>query len=163
MDPLEVAFASPSGAEVLIPALELTSNAWAEPVLLTHMFTDITAVDEVGRVLTYEAGGIDVSMPKKDNTGSQAITFAIDGVTGKAQGLVKQAIDQEEVVRLTMRLYLSTDLSKPARRPYYMKVGGGKLEVDHVEVQAKYFDLITIKFPRDDFNSQTAPCIKYEG
>jgi hypothetical protein len=163
MDPLEVAFASPSGVDVLIPALEITSASWAEPILLTHMFTDITAITEDGRSLTYEARGIDTSMPKKDNTGSQAITFAIDGVTGEAQNLVQSSVDQEEPIRLTMRLYLNSDLSKPAQRPYYMTVGSGTLEVDHVEVQARYFNLIDAKFPRDDFNSQTTPCIKYEG
>ncbi|MDI4212233.1 DUF1833 family protein, partial [Pseudomonas aeruginosa] len=93
---------------------------------------------------------------------NQTITFAIDGVTGKSQNLIQQAVDAEKRVRLTMRLYLSTDLSRP-KRDYHMTVKSGVLEVDHAEIQAGYFDLIGTRWPRVDFNSQNAPCIKYEG
>ncbi len=161
MDPLEVAFASPAD-EVLIPTLEITCDAWPAPVLLTHGYDNVTAGTEDGRTLTFEAGGIDVSLPKSDNTGNQTITFAIDGVTGKSQNLIQQAVDAEKRVRLTMRLYLSTDLSRP-KRDYHMTVKSGVLEVDHAEIQAGYFDLIGTRWPRVDFNSQNAPCIKYEG
>ncbi|MGA4816943.1 DUF1833 family protein [Pseudomonas aeruginosa] len=68
---------------------------------------------------TYEAGGIDASLPKSDNTGNQTITFAIDGVTGKAQNLIQQAVDAEKRVRLTMRLYLQHGpLQTEARLPH---------------------------------------------
>lgn len=160
MNPLDVAFASP-GTEVLIPCLELSSSAWAEPILLTHGFEDITATVEDGRTLTFKAGGIDVSMPKKDNTGAQTVTFAIDGVTGEAQTLIQSAIDAEAPVKLTLRLYLSTDLSGPAQRPYFMTVRSGSLQVDHVEVQAGYYDLIGTKWPRDVYGTDRFPCIKY--
>jgi len=162
MNPLEVAFASP-GAEVLIPCVELSCPAWPASILLTHGFENITAIAEDGRVLTYEAGGIDVAMPKKDNTGAQSVTFAIDGVTGQAQNLIQAAIDSEQRISLTLRLYLSTNLSAPAQRPYFMTVRSGTLEVEHVEVQAGYFDMIRVKFPRDNYNADTFPCIKYVG
>jgi len=160
MNPLEVAFASP-GTEVLIPCVEITSDAWSEPILLTHGFEDITATTEDGRTLTFKAGGIDVAMPKKDNTGNQTVTFAIDGVTGEAQNLIQAAIDVEERMRLTLRLYLSTDMTAPAQRPYFMTVRSGTLEVDHVEVQAGYFDMIGTKWPRDVYSADIFPCIKY--
>lgn len=162
MNPLEVAFASP-GAEVLIPCIEIASEAWAEPILLTHGFEDITATTEDGRTLTFKAGGIDVAMPKKDNTGNQTVTFAIDGVTGEAQNLIQSAIDSEKRIRQILRLYLSTNLSAPAQRPYYMTVRSGTLEVEHVETQAGYFDMIGTKFPRDNYNADQFPCIKYVG
>ncbi|MDF3863455.1 DUF1833 family protein [Pseudomonas denitrificans (nom. rej.)] len=160
MNPLEVAFASP-GTEVLIPCVEIASDAWSSPILLTHGFEDITATTEDGRTLTFKAGGIDVAMPKKDNTGAQTVTFAIDGVSGEAQNLIQAAIDAERRIRLTLRLYLSTDLSKPSQRPYYMTVRSGTLETDHVEPQAGYFDMIGTKWPRDNYNSDSFPCIKY--
>lgn len=160
MNPLDVAFASP-GSEVLIPCVEITSDAWSEPVLLTHGFEDITASTEDGRTLAFSAGGIDVSMPKKDNTGAQTVTFAIDGVTGQAQNLIQAAIDAEQRIRLTLRLYLNTNLSAPAQRPYFMTVRSGSLLVDHVEVQADYYDLIGTKWPRDVYGTDRFPCIKY--
>lgn len=162
MNPLDVAFASP-GTEVLIPCVEITCEAWSDPILLTHGFEDLTATAEDGRVLTFKAGGIDVAMPKKDNTGNQTVTFAIDGVTGEAQNLIQAAIDAEKRVRLTLRLYLNSDLTAPAQRPYFMTVRSGSLEVEHVEVQAGYFDMIGTKYPRDNYNADTFPCIKYVG
>jgi hypothetical protein len=159
MNPLEVAYASP-GSEVLIPTIEISSAA-SETQLICAGFENQTCGTEDGRVVTFEATGLDISLPNKDNTGSQSVTFAIDGVLGIAQNLIIQAMEAEAVIRLTLRLYLSTDLSQPAQRPYYLVVRGGSIEGETVTVQGGYFSLIDINFNRDTYNANTAPCIKY--
>ncbi|MEE4464967.1 DUF1833 family protein, partial [Azotobacter chroococcum] len=70
---LERVYAS-GGPEVIIPTIELTCAAWAEPILICAGFEDQTAVDENGRTLTFIAAGIDVALPKKGNTGNQTLT-----------------------------------------------------------------------------------------
>lgn len=160
MNPLEVCYASP-GSEVLIPAFELFSDSWTEPVLITAGFEDLWLGTEDGRMLLHEAGGIDVSYPTKDNTGSQTVTFAIDGVTGRGQNLIRQAMDADAIIRATLRLYLSTNLSQPAQRPYYLVVSGGSFEGATIRVDGGYFNLIDTNFNRETFNALNAPCIKY--
>jgi hypothetical protein len=162
MNPLDVAYASP-GSEVLIPCVELACTSWAASRFICAGFESQVCGTEDGRLVTFEAGGLDVSLPNKDNTGSQSVTFAIDGVTGEAQNLIRQAMDEDAVIRLTLRLYLSTNLSLPAQRPYYLVVRGGSLEGATVQVQAGYFSLIDMNFNRDTYNAKTAPCIKYLG
>lgn len=160
MNPLDVCYASP-GSEVLIPTLEIFSIPWAEPIFICAGFENQTCGTEDGRVVTFEAGGIDVAYPTKDNTGSQTVTFAIDGVTGMAQGLIRQAMDADAIIRVTMRLYLNTDLSMPSQRPYYLVTSGGSFEGATIRVDGGYFNLIDTNFNRETFNALNAPCIKY--
>nr|WP_232014204.1 DUF1833 family protein [Pseudomonas aeruginosa] len=62
------------------------------------------------------ASGIDVSIPKRDNSGNQSVGFAIDNVMGIAQQRINEAIDAGETITLVLRIYLDTDLSAPAER-----------------------------------------------
>lgn len=160
MNPLDICYASP-GTEVLIPTFELFSTSWSESILICAGFENQTCGTEDGRVLTFLAGGIDVSYPSTDNSGSQTVTFAIDGVTGQAQNLIRQAMDADAIIRATLRLYLSTDLSLPAQRPYYLITSGGSFEGATVRVDGGYFNLIDTNFNRETFNALNAPCIKY--
>ena len=160
MNPLDVCYASP-GTEVLIPTFEISSSGWSESILICAGFENQICGTEDGRILTFLAGGLDVSYPTKDNTGSQTVTFAIDGVTGQAQGLIRQAMDADAIIRATLRLYLSINLSQPAQRPYYLVVSGGSFQGATVRVDGGYFNLIDTNFNRETFNAINAPCIKY--
>ena len=160
MNPLDVCYASP-GTEVLIPTFEISSSGWSESVLICAGFENQACGTEDGRAVTFLAGGLDVSYPTKDNTGSQTITFAIDGVTCQAQRLIRQAMDADAIIRATLRLYLSTDLSQPSQRPYYLVVSGGSFEGATIRVDGGYFNLIDTNFNRETFNALNAPCIKY--
>ena len=80
-----------SGGDVIIDTLELTCPVWTEPVLICGGFEDQTCGIEDGRTLQFVAAGIDVSLPKKSNSVSQTINFAIDNVLGEAQQKMDQA------------------------------------------------------------------------
>ncbi|MGV8637598.1 DUF1833 family protein [Pseudomonas aeruginosa] len=86
---------------------------------------------EDGRLLTFIAGAIDVSIPKRDNSGNQNVGFAIDNVTGFAQQYIAEAIDAGEPVTLVLRIYLGSDLTAPAERPYRMRVKDAGLRKPH--------------------------------
>lgn len=160
MNPLDVCYASP-GSEVLLPTFEISSAGWSESIFICAGFENQICGTEDARTVTFLAGGLDVEYPTKDNTGSQTVTFAIDGVTGQAQGLIRQAMDADAIIRATLRLYLSTNLSQPAQRPYYLVVSGGSFEGATIRVDGGYFNLIDTNFNRETFNALNAPCIKY--
>jgi hypothetical protein len=160
MSALEVLYAS-VGKAAIIPTLELSCSAWNEPLYICQGFDDITAKTEEGLTRTFIAAGIDVALPKRDNSGSQALTFAIDNVTGQAQQLIDQALEARAKIAMVFRIFISTDLTAPAEAPYRMTLLGGSMEGPTVHLQAGYFDLINLAWPRRKYTLAFAPCLRY--
>lgn len=157
---LEQVFAS-AGPDVIIVTLELSCAAWADPILICGGFEDQTLTTEDARTLTFVAAGIAVALPPKNNRGGQALTFAIDNVTGEAQQLIDAALEAEEKVTLTFRHYLASDKTQPAEPPYVFTVTGGEFKGSTVQIAAGFFDAINTAWPRDLYTLDFAPGIKY--
>lgn len=149
------------GSDVEIPTLELTCSEWAEPLFVCSGFEDITATDENGRTITFIASGMDVALPKKNNQGGQVLGIAIDNVRGDAQARIDAAKSADADVFVTYRLFLYSDLSAPAERPYTMNAKSVTMVGPKVEIQCGYFDMINSAWPRDRYDSTFSPGIKY--
>jgi hypothetical protein len=160
MSLLERVFAS-AGAEVVIPTLEITCPVWETGVCLCNGYEDHTCVTEDGRTLTFLAAGIEIALPKRDTSGAQVLSFAIDNVTGEAQRLVDQALDAGERIQIVFRHYLSTDKSTPAEPPLRLIARGGAMEGSALKVEAAFFDLINTAWPRRRYTLDFAPGLKY--
>lgn len=150
-----------SGGDIIIPTLELTCPAWADPVLICAGFEDQTCVTEDARTLTFIAAGIDVALPKKTNTGAQNLNFAIDNITGEAQRKIDEALEAEARVMLTYREFLASDKSAPAQAPYRFVVRGGQMRGTSVQITAGFFDAINTAWPRDLYTLNFAPGVRY--
>lgn len=157
---LETVFAS-GGNDVVIPTLELTCSAWAAPILLCNGFEDHVCTTEDARVLTFRASGIAVALPKRDTAGTQILKFAIDNVTGEAQGLIDQALESGAMVHLIFRHYLASDKSAPAANPLRFVVRDGALKGSSVQINAAFFDLINTAWPRRFYTLDFAPGLAY--
>lgn len=160
MSILERVYAS-GGSEVAIATLELTCPAWSESIFLCRDYEDLVATTEDGRDVVFQASGIEVALPKRDNSGDQALDFAIDNVTGEAQQLIDQALDSLQPITLIYRVFLSTDLTAPAERPYRMRVLSGYAEGTTVQLSAGYFDLLNLAWPRRKYTLAFAPALRY--
>ena len=150
-----------SGGDIIISTIELTCNAWAESVFICNGFENQTCTDEDSRVINFQAAGISISLPKKDNSGAQSLMFAIDNITGESQALIDQAIEAEERVFLTFRCFLASDKSTPAERPYYMTVISGTVKGTAIQIQAGFYDLLNTMWPRNVLSTSFAPGLKY--
>ena len=159
MSILETVYAS--GGDIIINTIELSCDAWASSIFICGGFENQTCVDENGREITFTAAGISVALPKKNNTGAQSLTFAIDNITGEAQQLIDEALEAEERVILTFRAFLASDKSVPADTPYRMTVLSGDMQGTVVQVQAGFFDLLNTAWPRDKYTAAFAPGLKY--
>ncbi|MES2868954.1 MAG: DUF1833 family protein [Pseudomonadota bacterium] len=160
MTALETLYAS-GGQAVIIPTLELFCTPWAAPIYICQGFDDITATTEDGVTATFTAAGFAAALPKRDNSGNQTLTFAIDNVTGEAQKLIDQALDARAKIGLVFRIFLSTDFGAPAERPYRMTVLNGFMQGASVQLNAGYFDLINLAWPRRKYTLAFAPCLRY--
>lgn len=150
------------GGDVILHTIELTSTAWGgAPIALVRDYQDHTVTTEDDRELLVRASGMAVALPKRDASGAQDITFALDGVRPEATRLLRQAQDAGAEVRLTYRCYLYSDLSEPAEQPHYFIVRRFVAQADHVEVTAGLFDFIDMRWPRVLYDSNTAPALKY--
>ncbi|MDD1832213.1 DUF1833 domain-containing protein, partial [Pseudomonas aeruginosa] len=72
-----------------------------------------------------------------------------------------EAIDAGEPVTLVLRIYLGSDLTAPAERPYRMRVKGVDFESLTVQVEAGYYDLINTAALRHIYNVSEFPGLKY--
>lgn len=160
MNPIDIARAS-GGTDVEIPTLELSSPAWPASKFICGGFFDQVFTTEDGRTVTFEACGLDASLPKKGNEGNQVLGVSIDNVRGEAQRLLTEANRLSVGVTLTYRLYLDSDHSEPAERPFTMEVLSFNAKGSTVEIQAGYFNLIGLAWPRVRYTTQFSPGIKY--
>lgn len=150
-----------SGVDVILNTIELSCDAWAEPIVLVRDYVNHTIRTEDNRTLVALASGMDVSLPKRDNTGAQKLNFAIDGVNSQALSLVRSALVAQDVIHLTYRAYVSSNLNEPAETPYKFIVHSCIINRSQIDITAGMFDFIDYKWPRVVFNSETAPCLKY--
>ncbi|MHA6639925.1 DUF1833 family protein [Stutzerimonas frequens] len=150
-----------SGGDVLINTLELSCDAWGESILLCDGFEDQACITEGDVPVTFMASGIAVSLPSRGTSGGQTLTFAIDNVTGEAQQLIDSALEDEQRMILTYRCYLASDKSSPAEAPYRMTVLSGQIQGATVQIEAGYYDMINAAWPRDRYDSEFAPGLKY--
>jgi len=152
---------SSGGSDCEVHCLEITSTAWADPVLICDQFFDFTATSEDGRVLTYIATAFDPSLPKRDNSGAQTLGIAIDNVSGEAQRRIDQANEVAAPILMTLRTYLESDPSAPAEPPLYLDALAAEIEGPTVQFTAGYFNLIDTAWPRFRYTQKFSPGVKY--
>ena len=150
------------GGDVILHTLEIDSVPWTEgPIVLVRDYQDHIITTEDDRELTAVACGITVALPKRDASGAQSLTFALDGVRPQATQLLRLSRDAGAPVRVTYRPYLYSDLSEPADQPFYFIARKFNAASNHVEITAGLFDLIDMRWPRIVYDSNTAPGLKY--
>ncbi len=157
---LAVVYASAPAAEVIIPTLEIAHDA-IETIRICAGFEDQELTLETEETVTFEAAGIEIALPKRDTSGQQTLTFAIDNVTGIAQERIDAALEAGGTVSITYREFLASDPSAPAGVPIRMTLVAGRFEGGVVQLQAAYHDLLTYGWPRERYTADFAPGLKY--
>jgi hypothetical protein len=161
---LSTLYASAPAAEVLIPTLEISHPSFAEPIRTCAGFEDHTVtLEDSTTQATFVASGLDVSLPARNASGQQNLTFAIENVTGIAQDAIDRALEAGGEIRVIYRSYLASDLSEPAEPPLKMVLVGARFEGASLQVTASYMDIINQAWPRDRYTVDFAPGLKYIG
>lgn len=157
---LNVIYASAPSSEVLIPTLEF-SNSSAGRILLAQSFENITVTTELSEELTFIESAWEVSLPNKDSTGQQTLQFQICNVTGEAQRFIDDCLESGKTTNVIYREFYADDLSAPATVPIKMTLRGGSAEGVTVGIEAGYFDLLNVGWPRFRYTPEFAPGLKY--
>lgn len=156
---LKTIYASAPASVVRLQTLEIELPG-AQSVRLVGDYEDhLLGVN--GAMQSFEACGIDISLPARDTSGNQALQFAIGLLDRRADRMVQDALESGEAVYLTYREYLSSDKSAPAAAPIRMSVVGGEFRTEALAIEASYFDLLNTAYPRDRYTVEAAPGVKY--
>ena len=159
---LETVYASAPASEVLIPTLEIKHPA-ISTIRTCAGFENHTVTLETSEEVTFEASGLDVSLPERSDRGQQNLVFAIENVTGIAQRAIDDAMAEGGDILVIYRTFLSSDLSTPAEPPLRMVLVGADFEGSTVNVTASYMDLINQAWPRERYTADFAPGLRYIG
>lgn len=157
---LERVYASAPSDEVIIPTLEIRHPA-IDTIRTCAGFENQAVTLEDDSQVTFLASGLDVSLPARNASGQQNLTFAIENVTGIAQNAIDEAMQAGGDIRVIYRTYLASDLSAPAEPPLNMSLIGAEFEGSSVQVTASYQDIISQAWPRERYSTDWAPGLRY--
>jgi hypothetical protein len=109
----------------------------------------------------YNGVGIDVALPKRNASGMQDLTFAIDNTTGEVGRLLREALSAGRSMIVTLREFTSDDVSVPARTPITFQVKTGTINNSIAQINAGYFDLLNTAWPRKIYELATYRGLTY--
>lgn len=150
-----------SGGDLILNLVGIHSPNWNNSIWLVQDNIKHTFTTPDYGVVTATSCAMTVSLPKRDASGSQDLRFVFDGVRPEATRRVRQAMQAQEMVNLVFHRYLASDKTEPAEPPIHFIVNQFTSQRDTVQITATLFDLIDMRWPRNVYNSVTAPCLKY--
>ena len=150
-----------AGPDTIIRTLELSCDAWDEPVFICNGFEDQLCTDENGREILFIAANIDIALAKKDNKGNQTLAFAVDNTTGEVSRKADLAIEAQARVNVTYRTFLASNLGAPAEPPYFLNLKSGTLQGIVAQLQCGYFNMIGVAWPRELYTVNYTPALRY--
>jgi hypothetical protein len=132
-----------------------------DPIRVCTGFENQILTLETAEEVTFIAGPLEISEPKRDTSGQQTLKFSIANATGAAQQAVETALESGEQVPVIYRLYLESDKTAPAALPFEMVLSGGGFDGIMVGIEASYYDLLNTAWPRDRYTAEFAPGLRY--
>jgi len=160
MSIIETVYASAPSDKVILATMEILVPDY-DPIRVVAAYEDLTATLETGETVTFQAGPFEYREPSKDTRGQQTLTFSIANVMGKAQEAVELALEADKEVPVNYRVFLSNDLTAPAKTPIKMTLRGGTFEGIMAQIEAGYYDLLNTLWPRLRYTADIAPGLRY--
>jgi hypothetical protein len=142
------------GPEIIYVTLEITDGVTT--YWLLQGMEDLVLGGQL-----YQGVGIDVALPKRNASGMQDLTFAIDNTTGEVGRLLREALSAKRSIVVTLRKFTSDDVSVPALNPITFQVKTGAITNETANITAGYFDLLNTAWPRRLYDLFTFPGLTY--
>lgn len=127
----------------------------------TDGWSDIDAVIENSETVKFTAIGSEFNEPVKNEDGTQDISFAISNIDGVVSKYITSNIRSQTRMILTRRIYLSSNLTATAIPPEVFEIKGGSWNAFQVTVNAGYFDVLSTLWPREVYNLNKFPGLRY--
>lgn len=143
---------------MIIPTLEIRAG---ETIYTCAGYEDQVLTLETGEEVTFVASGLDVELPKRDNSGNQSLKFAIENVTGIAQRIIDERVKSGGKTLVIYRAYLASDRSAPSEPPIVLTMEGAQFNGGTAQVTCSFQSPINAAWPKKRYTSEFAPGLVY--
>lgn len=161
---IKEAYASAPSNVIIYHTLEFRHSAFTSPIRVVCDFTSLTATLEAtapvdpSTAVTFVGFAFEFTKPEVSAVGVPQITITIDNVDRSIVANIEAAVQTTELVMVTYREFLSSDLSAPQNNPpLTMTVMTVKATVFKVTAVAGFPDLMNVRFPRLEYDAETFP------
>ena len=156
---LKEAYASAPSAEIIYHTLEINHPDFTTPILVVRDTIDLTAFLEDGITqVTYVAFAFDIVPPEVQATQMPMCKIEIDNVSRDILAQVELAIGSPDLITVTYRQYLSSDLSGPQNDPpLTLTVFDISANVFRITATCGYGDFLNKRFPSEEYAAERFP------
>ncbi len=147
------------GNEIVYETIEISDGTTF--YRFVNGFEDLTADIEGGSTVTFAAIGMETSRPAKTDAVIQTYNFTISNVSGVVSNFIREKVANRDELTIKRRLYTSDDLTAPAFPADEYVVKGGSFDIYSATIEAGYFDVLSLLWPRRLFNTTDFPGLKY--
>lgn len=144
--------------------LEIRHPTLTEPIRIVRDNAPLTAYleadapEDPGAEVTFLAYAFDFQKPEVGPNGSPVMPVTIDNVGRDITIALENAVASTDVIEITYREYLSTDLTGPQNDPpIHMELKSVSCDVFRVSAQAGFPDRATRKFPTLEYTTESHP------
>lgn len=163
-DALQEAYASAPSDIITLHTLEIRHPSFDQPIRVVRDKNNLTATLELdapenpGEAVEFIAFAFDLILPEVQQAMSPEIEIIMDNVSGELVGYMDQAAQSSELIEVTYRPYLSTDLSAPQMDPpLTLVVRSITADIFRIKARAGYGDLSNRKFPNVIYTAENFP------
>lgn len=161
---LKEAYASAPANVVIYHTLELRHPAFTTPIRVVRDFVPLVATLEAtapvdpGAAVTFAAFAFELTKPDVNPSGVPQITIEIDNVDRSIVANIEAALTTTDLVTVTYREYISTDLSAPQNNPpLTLTIMSVSATVFKVTAVAGFPDMQNKRFPTTEYDSTVFP------
>lgn len=158
---LKEAYASAPSSEVILHTLEIRHSDFTQPIRVVRDYNDFDAYlesdapENPGELVTFIAMSFDFIMPEVSKSTSPEIEISLDNVSGEIIGYLDSAAQSPDLIEVTYRPYLLSDISGPQMNPpLTLVIRSVTADVFRVRAVAGYADLSNRKFPNEVYTSE---------
>jgi hypothetical protein len=155
---LKEAYAAAPSNVVIYHTLEINHPAFIEPLYVVRDFEDLSANLEDGTPVTFIRFSFNLLKPEVSVVGVPQCTIEIDNVSRDILANIQLAMQSTDLITMTYREYISTDLSGPQNDPpMTMVLSNISADVFKVQATASFGDLNNKRFPNEEYTAERFP------
>lgn len=144
--------------QVILETLEIQ---WRDQrIFLVSNSEDITAKLETGEEVTFQAAGVLMELPAKDDKGFSELNITISNTNLQASDFLQQTLDTEDPISCLYRPYLHSDLTTPQMNPPLdLTLAYAEVNIDTVSTKASFADMLNRSFLTENYTKTTNPAL----
>lgn len=161
---IKEAYAAAPAGVVIFHTMELRHSAFSAPIRVVRGYQDLTATLESSApvnpstAVTFVAFNFNFTKPEVGPDSVPQVTIEMDNVDRAIVANIEAALTTTELVQVTYREFISTDLSSPQNNPpLTMTIMSVNADVFKVTATAGFPNLTNKRFPTLAYTSEIFP------